>query len=348
MTAPAPAPRAARTPSLLPALAVLAGLGAAGAIAWLATRVGALEAALAQRAETDGRRGAVLDQVLGELTRMRIEQSTGVVGPQALLEKLRVYAPLAADARTTEPDYKNAKKEMEAVLRAFAAMGKDAWQPIQQRLDELKPEKDFEEIKQLLEAGVAIDRDAGVRQLREVLLGHRLPSPRLRWYAAQALVAHDRQLAQATLRQVLLTESSRGGFNADHARAYPGAAAPDPAAMSTNGFFNFVVHYVRSGDPELEATLLQVLGRSGHDLTTIQECVKALGERRAAKAVPVIEKLYTDPPLQQQNPIFLNYCLQALVDIQGAAARPFLERALPHATSDVVAQKIQALLAQIS
>ncbi len=337
---PTPAARSRPAVLLLAGLLPAAALVFAGVAWWrLGTRVDALAGAHERQQE-------VLQQVLGEITRLRIEQSAGVVGPQALLEKLRVYAPLAADARTTEPDYRNAKKELDAILRAFATIGADAVQPIQQRLAELKPDKDFEEIKQLLRAYVAIDRDAGVQLLEDVLLGVKLPSPRLRWFAAQELPKHDLPLAQATLRRVLLTESSRG-FDAAHAAAFPGAVVPDRAALSATGFMNFVVHYVRTDDPELEDTLLQVVGRVEHDLPTVQECVKALGQRRSTKAVPVIEKLYTDPPMERRDPMFLNYCLQALVDIQGADAKPFLEKALANASSDPVANKIQALLAQL-
>jgi hypothetical protein len=335
---PAPARRAS---ALLVVLLPTVGLLAAGAACWrLAQRVDALT-------EASARQDGSLQQVLGELTRLRIEQNVGKAGPEALLERLRTYAPLVADARAAQPDYQKARKEIDAVLRAFATIGKDAWQPIQAQLAKLSPDKDHEEIKQLLRASVVVDRDAGVQQLKRVLLGQTLPSPRLRWFAAQAMIEHDRPLAQATLRQVLLTESSTG-FNPEYAAMYPGATVPDRAALSQSGFMNFVLHYVRSEDPQQEQTLLQVIGRTGHDVRTLQECVKALGEAGSVRAVPVIENLYSDPPLQQQDPLFMNHCLQALADIQGAGAKPFLEKALPNAPTDIVARKIQSLLAQIA
>lgn len=236
---------------------------------------------------------------------------------------------------------------MDAILRAFGTLGKDAWQPIQDRLTQLKPDKDFDEVKNLLDASVAVDPAAGTLLLKEVLLGQRLPSPRVRWYAADKLNQTDRPLAQSLLRQVLRTESARG-FNPDHANAYPGATIPDQAALSGSGFVNFVLKYVDSKDPQMEDTLLMVVGRSEHDRSTVQECVKALGLAHSTKAVPVIEKLYKNPPLNQQDPIFLGYCLEALVDIQGAEAKPFLERELADASSDTVATKIQFLLNRIN
>jgi hypothetical protein len=122
---------------------------------------------------------------------------------------------------------------------------------------------------------------------------------------------------------------------------------PDRAAIANTGFFNFVVHYVRTDDPQLEQTLLMVLGRVEHDVVTIQECVKALGQKKASLAVPTIEKLYSSPPLQQENPVFLNHCLTALVEIQGASARPFLEQALAKSTNELVQKHIQFLLGRL-
>jgi hypothetical protein len=339
-----PAAPPASSPSRFATIAAIAAIAAAVAavfaIAWGSTELATLRRAT--EANT-----ATLTQVLGEVTRMRIEQSAGSKGPQALLEKLRVYAPLLTSARTTDPDYQNAKKEMDAILRAFATLGKDAWPPIQDRLAQLKPDKDFDEVKNLLDASVAVDPVAGTQLLKEVLLGHRLPSPRVRWYAADKLNQTDRPVAQALLRQVLRTESSRG-FNPDYASAYPGATIPDQAAMSSNGFANFVLKYVDSKDPQMEDTLLMVVGRSEHDRSTVQECIKALGLLRSAKAVPVIEKLYKNPPQQQQDPIFLGYCLEALVDIQGAEAKGFLERELASPSSETVAKKLQFLLNRIN
>ncbi len=338
MTAAPPAPR---SPLLAATTLVLAAaVVAAGVVLW---RQGLqLESLGHQQAKST----ETLQQVLGEVTRMRLEQSAGSKGPQALLEKLRTYAPLVANSRTTEPDFRNAQKELDAVMMAFSTIGQDAWKPIQSRLSQLLPEKDFDEIKQLLRASTVVDKAAGTQQLKEILLGRKLPSPRLRWFAAQHLSETDLPMARTLLRQVLLTESHRG-FNAGHAQAFPDAAVPDRAAIANTGFFNFVTAYVRTADPEMESTLLMVLGRVEHDVVTIQECVKALGEKKSAAAVPVIEKLYTSPPLQQENPVFLNHCLTALADIQGRSARPFLEQALTKASSDVVQKHIQFLLNKI-
>lgn len=328
--------RSPRTP-WLPLLAVVA-FGGLGAVAWdLRNQV----AALHQQATANQR---TLDQILGEVTRLRIEQRAEGKGPAALLEKLRTYAPLAASSRTTEPDYRNALAEMDAIVRAFGSLGRDAWSPIQDRITQLKPERDFDELKQLLRASLAVDREQGLQLLEQVLLGLRLPNPKLRWHAAGELIEHDRPRAQRLLRRVLTTESHRG-VDPDRARAY-GAEIPDLAAMATTGFHNFVQWYVRSDDPQTEEVLLQVMNNTSQDVITVQECIKALANKRSTRAAALIEKLYRNPPLQQENEIFDLCCLRALVDIRGAEARPFLEEALLKARSEAVKKFLAEQLQQ--
>jgi hypothetical protein len=342
MSAPSPSSPHPTRPWLAPA-AIAGGLAAFGFLQWQHQHAVRTELATLTTAQTETRK--VLDDMLGEVTRFRIEQSAGTKGPQALLEKLDLYAPLLSNSRVNEPDYFTTKKEMDSILRAFGTLGQDAWKPLQDRLAQCKPDKDIDKIKWLFEACARVDVAATSGQMKEVLLGRAFPQPRLRWFAAELLTRIDLPVAQTALRQILLTESSRG---IDPTRAaHYGGGIPDKQALAATGFNNFVVAYVRTNDAKLEEILQQVIARSEHDAITVQECVKVLGDRKCAAAVPQIEKLYREPPLQQQNPLFLNYCLDALVEIQGPAAKPFLEQALPNAATDVVAKKIQFLLHKI-
>jgi hypothetical protein len=333
-------PRATRP--LLPILllaATLVAIGGSGYALWqLQARVAALQ-------QQDAANQTVLDQVLGEVTRIRLEQRAEALGPSGLLAKLRVYAPLVTSARVPEPDYLAAKSEIDAVLRALEAIGQDAWKPVTDRLRELSGDKDYDEARYLVRAAIRIDPAAGKEIAKDVLAGARLPSPKMRWDAARILLEADRALAQRMLRHIVSTESSRG-VNPERV-GEPGMSVPDPAAMSASGFHNFISLYVQSEDPQLEDTLLMVMGRAEHDLVTVQECVKLLGERRCERAVPAIEKLYLNPPHRVQNPLFLMHCLTALHQIQGAAARPFLEKALGNAPTETVAKHCQFLLDQI-
>ena len=125
---PADDPNASRSPlmsrsRIAATLAASLLLASTGATTWLVFRVEALE-------RTNASMWTSLEEVLGEMTRIRIEQSTELKGPEGLLEQLHTYAPMAADARVTDPDYRNAKKEIQAVLRAFESIGTDAWAPI--------------------------------------------------------------------------------------------------------------------------------------------------------------------------------------------------------------------------
>lgn len=333
MTSPAsaPAPRS----FLLPLAATLALLALA-AMVW---RQGQQLESLRQ--EAAGVRTAV-EAAVGEVTRMRLEQSATGKGPMALLEKLRVYAPLAATSRTAEPDYQNAIKSMDEVIVAFRSLGPDAWKPIQDRLAQLRPDEHHDEIKQLLRASMAVDPAEGGKLLEQVLLGYKHPSPKLRWFAAGELIQQDKPKAQQLLRRILRTESHRG-IDTDRLAVYR-APIPDLNAMAASGFSNFVNWYVKSGDPEMDETLLEVLGRTVHDTLTIQECMKALADRKCERAAPLIEKLYTNPPVQQDNAIFDTTCLRALIDIRGKGARPFLEQALLKARSDIVSKFLQEQL----
>ena len=283
-----------------------------------------------------------LGAILNEMTRIRIEQSAEGQGPTALLEKLKVYAPLTADARVTEPDFQNAKKELLAIVRAFEACGKQAWGPIMERRREADPKKDFQELKYLLETLIRIDPPAGKQITKEVLQGYRLPFPRLRWWAADLLISHDKKLAANLLRQILLTESSRG-IDVNRAMS-AGIKIPDPAAFSTTGFNNYVQRYIRSEDPKTEDTLLMLLTRVEHDSITIQECIKELGERKSTKALTTIKKIYNNPPNNQQNPLFLVICIRAIEQIAGKDCIPWLEEKLKTAPTDKVANTIQAML----
>lgn len=334
MTAAAPRRRSYAAPLLMLACAL-------GALTYYqSTRA---ERALRAQSERLDASEQLLQQLLGEVTRLRIEQSVDGMGAAALLEKLQAYAPLMSDARATEPDYQNAKKEIVAILRAFEALGKDAaWGPVTKRLAEADPRKDFDEVKWLLEVAVRLDLSAGKQIVKEVMLGVRLPNPRLRWFACRVMTERDIQLARQLMRQILLTESSRG-VNTDRAASY-NMLIPDKAAYAVTGFNNFVSRYLQTDDPKTEDTLMQLLLRVEHDQITIQECVKELGRRKCARAVKLIKKLYDNPPLAQQNPLFFGHVIDAIATIEGRDAIEWLESKLPTAATDVVAARIQNAL----
>jgi hypothetical protein len=335
MTSPAHQTRRSTTAPLL-TVALIGAIAFAG-YSWLQT-----ETVLAAQDVRLKKVDETLEKMLGEITRMRLEQTSEGQGPTALLEKLKVYAPLTADARTTEPDFQNARRELKAIVLAFESCGNDAWKPVTSRLREADAKADFDEIKWLMEIAIRLDAKAGKQIAKEVLQGHRLPYPRLRWWAADLLLSHDKPLAGQLLRQILMTESSRG-VNLDRAQV-AGIKAPSQAAYATTGFNNFVQRYIRSEDSKLEETLTLLLTRIEHDAITVQECIKELGERKTQSALASIKKVYDNPPLEQQNPLFLNICVNAVDKIEGSASVAWLEEKLKTAPTDAVANVIQNVL----
>lgn len=341
------------SPRWLPATAFVA----AAALCYSTVEVVRLRAGFAELADRDRahtelwaahleKQATELATIGRDLTRMRVEQRVGSQGPQALLQMLRTFSAELVDARTTQPDLQFAQEQMRSVLRAFAGLGADAVAPVRQRFDQLDPKKDFDEMRWLLEALVQCDPENGPATLVGVVEGRIKPSPRLRWAAAELLTRTDRAKAQTALRRVLMTETSRG-IDPDRAAAY-GASIPDPAATAATGFFNFVLHYLRTEDPEAEETLLQVLMRTEQDVATLQETIEALGARKSARARKRIEELYQKPPGASQNPIFLNKCLDALVAIRGAEIRTWLQEQLAQANHELVAKHIGHLLEELA
>lgn len=317
-------------------MALLGCLAFSAYVLWRTEQVHAAEQTAREKTEK------LLGTILNEVTRLRIEQSAEGQGPAALLERLRVYAPLLADARTTEPDFQNAKKELQAIVRAFESCGREAWPPIIKRLEEADPRQDFDEIKYLLEILIRLDPGAGKQITKEVLQGHRLPLPRLRWWAADLLISHDKPLAAMLLRKILMTESSRG-IDINRAMSV-GLKIPDPAALSATGFNNYVQRYLRTEDPKTEETLLMLITRVEHDAITIQDCIKELGRRKSTRALPTIEKIYDNPPNKQQNPLFLVICIRAIEAIAGKDAIDWFEEKLKTAPTDIVANALQAAI----
>ncbi|MBK8096458.1 MAG: hypothetical protein IPK26_05080 [Planctomycetes bacterium] len=324
---------------------VLLGLAVAaagfGSLGWFAWRLDQRLAELTTAQTACSTTLATLDR---EVTRMRVEQRAEGKGPQALLEKLATYAPLLSSARTTQPDYQAAKLEMDAIKKAFAALGNDGWTPLMKAWQK-HDANDFDQLKWLLDCAIAVDPAAGKELCKRALLGQEKPNPRLRWWAADLMVQNDRQLAQQLLRQILTVESSRG-INPERAAAY-NVPILDTAAIAVSGYHNFIDRYVQSGDDQIDQTLLMLLGRTEHDLPTIQHCVKLLGERKHAPAAKRIEELYRKPPGIQDNPIFVRHCLDALASIRGPEIRPWLEAELKNATNELVARHLQVLLDEL-
>ena len=111
-------------------------------------------------------------------------------------------------------------------------------------------------------------------------------------------------------------------------------------------YFNFIDKFVRSGHPNREQVLMQLLVRDDHDRMTYQKCVEHLGELKTASATDRIEELFERPPFGTQDAIFQSKCLKALHKILGADALPFFKETSKREQYEIVRTTLEALIKQ--
>jgi hypothetical protein len=292
-----------------------------------------------------------LSQQVAELERavhlLRIErQSTVGAGVPALLEQLRYWAPQLEAASTPQAEMPAIRQRIGDVMKAVAALGKDAYPAIAAEFDKHADDLHDELRRWLLRAASAADPTRGRDLLIQVLRAlQRKVSTRLREFAADELTAIDKPAAGAVLRSILQYESSRG-ISAD--RIPPELLALRPETYYGHsghfpGFFNFVIKYAATGDPEIDLTLTMLLGRHEHDLPTIQAAVKELGARKYKGAAARIRELYASPPGIPDNPLFQLHCLDALAAIEGRGACDFFEQEKRRARHEMLVGKLNEL-----
>lgn len=185
------------------------------------------------------------------------------------------------------------------------------------------PATDDEIRKWLMQAAHAADPKKGQVLYENLLRADKIDvSGRLRRIAAQALFEIDKQRTGEILHSILTNENARG-IQRPGAQSGPGRKGRQPQ------FYNFIEYYVASGHPSINTTLLQVLGRPEHDLLTLQACAKFLGERKVSAASGRLKILYWEQHTPHAgkipNPLFRMKILNAVVEIEGNAAKDFLQ-----------------------
>jgi hypothetical protein len=323
-------------------LLVLAGLAVA-ALGLVGVQLYRLEAGIRGQAE----QLAALERVM-QLYRFE-RNSTAGLGASALLEQLRFWAPKLESAATPQAEQPAIRKRVDDVLAAFMAAGSDTGAILEAEFHRTKSGADDELRKWIVRGLVRADRERAKTLLVQVLRGLKFDvSPRLREFAADELIAIDKATAGQVLRDILGYES-KGGLVPERMPRELIEQQPhivEGHRGSYPGFFNFVIKYAQTGDPETVPTLLMLIGRAEHDRMTIQECVKHLGALKARDAVPRIQELFDNPPEIPDNPMFKNICLDALVAIQGREACNWLRQAQVRETRELVANKLRDLLQQ--
>jgi hypothetical protein len=324
-TTPPPARRRAVWPHWLLGLALAGGAGW-----WLDARLHDV--------------GDRLQQVERAIQLYRFEQTSNAgLGIEALLEKLGHWAPQLDSAMTPAAELPLVEGRIRELLEAVRGLGPSAGPEIERRYhaaggDELR--------KWLLRAALAADPPRGKELLVRTLRALEFKaSQRLREFAADALLEIDRPAAGTVLRDILGYESSVGiderRIPREYLERFPEALFAH--AGGSPGFFNFIPRYVASGDPAREETLIMLLSRQGHDLLTVQECVKQLGAMRSRAAAPKIQQLYDSPPEITQNPIFQRHCLDAIAECLGKDACDWLAEKQRAERNELLAAKLTEL-----
>lgn len=328
------------TPILL--LAVLGG-GLYGYLE-LRRRQGELEVQSAAAAATAARTERLL-------TLMRFEQlDKNGLGMGALLGQIREFAPVYVAPTTTAPERDAILVRLQSVIRAMGAIDPDdAWNALHRAFAATEPIAANEEtVRWILYGMVEVDPARAKPLLVELVRGlQQRATPNTRLFAADRLIDLDQALAGETLRGILEYQSASGvnerRMPTELAREFPNAAqtiGPFP------GFYLFVQRFHRTGHPDLENVLMMILGRQEHDLVTVQECVRLLGEMRSRQAIGALQRLFDRPPGLQLNAIFRRHCLDALVAIQGDEICAFLRDKLRQEQDSLVRGKLIDLIKQ--
>lgn len=283
------------------------------------------------------------------LTLMRFEQlGKDGLGMAALLGQIREFAPVYVAATTTAPERDAILARLQSVVSAMRAIDKDdAWNALQRALTATSPSTNHEEIvRWILYGMIEVDVTRAKPLLVELVrsLQSRV-TPNTRLFAADRLLDLDKDLAGETLRGVLEYESASG---VNKLRMPPALTDRFPNAALTidpfPGFYLFVQRFFQTEHADRENVLLMILGRHEHDLITVQECVRLLGEMRSRQAVGAVQRLFERPPGLQQNTLFRNHCLDALAAIQGADSCVFLQERLRQEQDRLVQAKLIDLI----
>jgi len=275
-----------------------------------------------------------------------IEQGLGMT---ALVEQIRHWAPLLGSASTPIIAIPKIKQRLDDVYSAMLAIDqKEAMDRLIREFESCEPGAEDEIALWILRGMTRIDAPRSSDFIGRVIEGFDFRvSSRLRLMAADVLLLVDTDHAGERLHRVLERESHRG-LSLDR-------VPPDLRSRITNGagqipsypgFFNFVSRYVMTGHKDIEATLMMILGRKEHDLTTVQACVKELGAMKSNLALEQIQKLFEVPPNHSDNPIFRNHCLDAISKIFGPGnkACSYFQNALRHEQSGLVQNKLKGLI----
>lgn len=335
---PASAPRRPVGPILSLAVLTVLLLGLGFAIWTLRSEVSGL------RRQSDQLKFAV------DLLRYEATSQYEGKGFNALLDHLTYWAPQLQTANDGTLEFYKIEKRVEDLVDTMGQLP-DVYQQIDAALRDggataEDPATDDEIRKWLLRAAHAANPDKGKALYTELLIADRIDvSGRLRRIAVQALFEIDKKLTGEILHKILTNENARGIQR-------PGAQSGSGRRGRQPQFYNFIEFYVASEHPDVNKTLMQMLGHPEHDLLTLQACTKFLGQRKVRPAVAQLKALYWDQHTphagQVPNPLFRMKLLNAVVEIEGQNAKEFLVEVDRKEGNTAIRNRLNELRKQIS
>ena len=184
-----------------------------------------------------------------------------------------------------------------------------------------------------------VDKVRGQRLAERCLRREVAVSSRMRILAADELLAIDGRLAGEILKRVLTTEYHRG--------SRPPLPGEPVQPQEDPGFYNFVIRFLQSSYPGKESVLLELAYSTQQDLMTLTEVVGGLATQKSKEAVPRIQELFeTRNRHPFSSPLFRRRCAQALVEIQGQDACPYLREQFLKEDDETVKRVLESLIKQ--
>lgn len=258
----------------------------------------------------------------------------------ALLDHLQYWAPWLQKTTMGSSERFNVETRVQDIVESMALLP-DAFPQIATVLKENPAGGDADSAdetrKWLLVAAQRAAPEKAVEILAAVVEGKDMDvSLRLRRFATDQLLKSAPERVGKILHELLSRDPSRRRSNQTEA-----------AAIRSKQMFHFIDAYVASKHPDAEKTLVRILMKTEYfDPMTVQRCVEALGQAKTRSAASRIQKLYWQQapvPGQVPNPIFRRKCMEAVVQILGQEAVPFL-REIDKRESDA---SIQARLREL-
>ena len=320
--------------SPLVAIFVLATALAAGGAALL--RFSLLPEIARQRAAQDALSTEVA-RLADAVQALRFEKPAGnTLG--TILEHLKYWSGKMEQYGNSVVEKPRIEAHIKEGMEALAGLGANATGAIEETF--LANSTTDDELRwRLLKVLCQLDKARGQKLAERCLRRQVSVTPRLRVLAADELLALDGRQAGEVLKQVLTTEY--------HRSTRPPLPGEPLQPREDPGFYNFVIRFLQSSYPGKEGVLLELLHATHQDLMTLNEVVGGLAAQKSRDAVPKIQEYFEARDRHPfSSPLFRRRCAQALVEILGQDACPYLREQFVAETDETVKRVRENLVKQ--